>query len=253
MSKRKLEGISIQTMRLDLSAIRSFYKYLWQEYRIENPALATIKTPKLPPRLPRPLSQDETQDLRSAMKEPANQDGDAWESYRDYALVTLLYGAGLRISEALSLPWGDTPLPDALEIQGKGNKPRLVPILPEVREAVLKYQNAMSSHPKAKLYLEADFGEEVPTPLFISKRGKAYSPRMAQKMMQNVRRNLGLPESATPHALRHSFATHLLAGSGDLRAIQELIGNASIAATQRYTALDMDSIINTYKKAHPRG
>jgi integrase/recombinase XerC len=160
---------------------------------------------------------------------------------RDVALLTLLYGAGLRISEALSLKRGDVPLAQTLTILGKGRKERAVPVLPVLQDAVQAYAARIP------------FTGAPSAPLFVSRRGKPMSAREAQALMQRLRGRLGLPEKATPHALRHSFATHLLQGGGDLRSIQELLGHASLSTTQTYTAMDMRALMETYEKAHPRG
>ncbi len=160
---------------------------------------------------------------------------------RDAALLTLLYGAGLRISEALSLKRGDVPLGETLTIMGKGRKERMVPVLPVLRQAI------------------GDYAEKIPFTgppssfLFLSRRGKPMSPREAQSLMQRLRGRLGLSERATPHAMRHSFATHLLAGGGDLRSVQELLGHASLSTTQTYTEIDTAQLMETYRAAHPRG
>jgi integrase/recombinase XerC len=166
----------------------------------------------------------------------------AWQAARDAALFTLLYGCGLRIAEALSLTVAEAPLPrgtEALRITGKGGKARIVPVLPVVREAMAAW---LAQRP----------GAEPGAPLFIGVRGARLDPAVAQKAMRDHRRLAGLPEHATPHALRHSFATHLLAGGADLRAIQELLGHASLSTTQRYTALDTEGLLATWRMAHPR-
>ncbi|MGZ5999577.1 MAG: tyrosine-type recombinase/integrase, partial [Rhizomicrobium sp.] len=157
------------------------------------------------------------------------------------ALLTLLYGAGLRISEALSLRRGDVPLPSSLTIVGKGSKERVVPLLPAVREAIDSYERLLP------------FTGAKDSPLFLSRRGKPMSPREAQLLMQKLRGALGLSERATPHALRHSFATHLLSNGGDLRSVQELLGHASLSTTQTYTQIDTRKLMEVYEKAHPRG
>jgi integrase/recombinase XerC len=163
-----------------------------------------------------------------------------WIAVRDAALLTLLYAAGLRISEALSLTGGDHPLPDSLRITGKGEKTRLAPMLPAAREAIGVYVRA------------CPFALPANEPLFRGARGGPLSPRIAQALMAKLRLRLGLPDSATPHALRHSFATHLLAGGGDLRAIQELLGHASLSTTQRYADVDSERLLEAYLAAHPR-
>ena len=170
----------------------------------------------------------------------SNRNGKDWIRARDTALVTLLYGCGLRISEALSLDVRDIPKGEALIIKGKGNKERTVPVLPIVREAVQQYLTL------------CPFPLEKEGPLFVGARGKRLNPRTLQKAMEAVRRALGLPESATPHALRHSFATHLLSAGGDLRTIQELLGHANLSTTQHYTEVDLEALLRIYEKAHPR-
>jgi integrase/recombinase XerC len=204
---------------------------------ISNPALALVRGPRLPQGAPRPVSEAQARDLIAVAG--ADPDREDWELARDEALLTLLWGCGLRISEALSLKRSDAPLPDAVRITGKGGKTRLVPVLPVVREAVDTYLEALP------LALAPD------APLFRAKRGGAYSPRHAQALMQLLRGQLGLPDSATPHALRHSFATHLLGAGADLRSIQELLGHASLSTTQRYTQVDAAALLSAYSKAHP--
>jgi integrase/recombinase XerC len=172
--------------------------------------------------------------------EPAlDADREDWEVARDQAVLTLLYGCGLRISEALSLKRSDAPIPDSLRITGKGSKTRLVPVLPAVREAIDAY------------LAEAPFALGPDEPLFRAKRGGPLSPRHVQATVQNLRGRLGLPASATPHALRHSFATHLLGAGADLRSIQELLGHASLSTTQRYTEVNAAALLSAYSKAHP--
>jgi integrase/recombinase XerC len=189
------------------------------------------------PGAPRPVSEDQA---RGMLAEPAlDPDREAWEAARDEAVLTLLYGCGLRISEALSLKRSDAPLPSSLRITGKGGKTRLAPVLPAVREAVDAY------------LAEVPFALAPDEPLFRAKRGGALSPRQVQATVQNLRGRLGLPPSATPHALRHSFATHLLGAGADLRAIQELLGHASLSTTQRYTQVDAAALLSAYSKAHP--
>ena len=165
-----------------------------------------------------------------------------WQSLRDTAVVLLLYGAGLRIGEALGLRRDQAPRPgqESLRVLGKGRKERMVPLLPVITAAIEAYTAA------------CPYQLEPAGPLFRGSRGGALSPRIIQKALQDLRRNLGLPEGTTPHALRHSFATHLLAGGGDLRQIQELLGHASLSTTQRYTSVDADSLIQVYRRAHPR-
>lgn len=200
-----------------------------------------MRGPRAKERLPRPVSQSDADaliDAAQTLKTTTRKQN--WEQARDAALMTLLYGVGLRISEALSLKWSDAPLGEALRIKGKGAKTRIVPVVSAARAAVDAYVNV------------CPYGGEAEEPLFFSSRGKPLSPRLAQRTMASLRAALGLPASATPHALRHAFATHLLSAGGDLRAIQELLGHSSLAATQRYTKIDSENLIRVFDKAHPR-
>jgi integrase/recombinase XerC len=190
------------------------------------------------PGAPRPVSEDQARGL--ICEAEADPDREPWEGARDVALLTLLYGCGLRISEALSLKRADAPLGRSLRVLGKGSKTRVVPVLPAVRESVDAY------------LAELPFGLAPDEPLFRARRGGPFSPRHAQALMQQLRGRLGLPASATPHALRHSFATHLLGAGADLRSIQELLGHASLSTTQRYTAVDAQALLSSYARAHPR-
>lgn len=220
-----------------LSAIRSFHRWLDRRLDVVNAAIGLVRGPRLPAAVPRPISEDQAHGLIE--EAAANIERADWEVARDEALLTLLWGCGLRISEALSLTRGDVPLAQSILITGKGGKTRLVPVLPVVREAVAAYL--------AALPVALAPGE----PLFRAPRGGAYSPRHAQALMQKLRGLLGLPDSATPHALRHSFATHLLGAGADLRAIQELLGHASLSTTQRYADVDAAALLSAYAKAHP--
>lgn len=220
-----------------LAAIRGFFRWLERRRGIANARIGLVRGPRLKTTLPRPVSEDSAH----ALIGEAELDSETpWINARDAALITLLYAAGLRISEALSLTGRSCPMPEALRIKGKGGKERIVPVLPAAREAVAVYA---ASCPYA---LTSD------EPLFRGARGGALSPRMAQALMERLRARLGLPESVTPHALRHSFATHLLAGGGDLRTIQELLGHASLSTTQRYADVDSARLIEAYGAAHPR-
>jgi integrase/recombinase XerC len=203
-----------------------------------NAAIALVRGPKVKPGAPRPVSEDQAQGL---LAEPAlDPDREDWEAARDQAVLTLLYGCGLRISEALSLTRAEAPLAAELRILGKGGKTRIVPVLPAVRQAVDAY---LAELPFVLAPTEA---------LFRAKRGGPLSPRHVQATVQGLRGRLGLPPSATPHALRHSFATHLLGAGADLRAIQELLGHASLSTTQRYTDVDAARLLAAYSQAHPR-
>jgi len=236
ITARRAEGLSSRSVRRALSSVRSFFRYLTREGTLENPAPRAVRGPRVPKSLPRPLSED---DAQRTLDEAAEHDI-AWLAARDVALLTLLYGAGLRISEALSLKRGDVPFGETLTILGKRAKERIVPVLAVVREAVDAYAR------------EIPFSGARDTPLFLSRRGKPMSAREAQALMQRLRGRLGLPERATPHALRHSFATHLLSNGGDLRAVQELLGHASLSSTQVYTDVDTKHLLEVYEKAHPR-
>ncbi len=237
IAARRGEGLSGGGVQRALAGIRSFYRYLAREGILENAAPRAIRTPRLKRRLPRPLTEDEA----VRVIEEAGDQKIEWLAARDAALITLLYGAGLRISEALSLKRGDVPLGETITILGKGRKERMVPVLPLLREAVQFYAD------------QIPFSGAAGTALFLSRRGKPMSPREAQSLMQRLRGRLGLSERATPHALRHSFATHILAGGADLRSVQELLGHASLSTTQTYTAIENRALLETYKNAHPRG
>ena len=236
ITRRRNEGLGVRGVRRAMSAIRSFFRHLAREEILENPAAKATRTPKLARTLPRPLSE---KDAARTLEEAANNDV-AWIAARDAALLTLLYGAGLRISEALALRRGDAPFGEWLTVLGKRNKERAMPVLPVMREAVAAY------------VAEIPFAGAPDSPLFLSRRGKPMSARDAQGLMQRLRGALGLAERATPHALRHSFASHLLANGGDLRAVQELLGHASLSTTQTYTEIDTRKLMAVYKQAHPR-
>jgi integrase/recombinase XerC len=219
-----------------MSVLRGFFRFLDRRGLAHNPDLATVRSPKLPASVPKPLTE-----IDAASTLASVDDAQPWIAKRDVAVLTLLYGGGLRLAEALSLRRREAPLTaGTIRITGKGNKQRTVPILPVVAAAIADY---LATCPHA-------LGPDEP--LFVGARGGPLNPRLVQGRMAQLRRALSLPESATPHALRHSFATHLLAGGGDLRAIQELLGHASLSTTQRYTAVDMTRLIEIYDQAHPR-
>ena len=221
-----------------LSAIRTLHGFLDRRLGVPTPQLALVRGPKVRASLPRPVTPDQAMEL--AREPEADPDAEPWEAARDRAVLTLLYGCGLRISEALSLTRRDAPLGETLRIVGKGGKTRIAPVLPAVRAAVDDYL-ALSPFPSAP-----------DAPLFRARRGGALSPRHVQATVQRLRGRLGLPASTTPHALRHSFATHLLGAGADLRSIQELLGHASLSTTQRYTAVDSARLMAAYAAAHPR-
>lgn len=230
--------LSPNSVARHLSALRTFYNYLHRRWDISNPALALIRGPKVKKPLPKPVSESGAKDL---IEQAASLEQHAWLNARNAAVITLLYGAGLRISEVLSLTWQDVPLSDALRIKGKGDKVRPVPIIPVVKAAVDDYVRAYPS------------GFPKEGALFRAVRGGPLRARQVQLDIQKLRGALGLPESTTPHALRHSFATHLLAGGGDLRTIQQLLGHENLSTTQRYTKVDVGALRRVHASAHPRG
>ncbi len=229
--------LSPRSLSQALSAVRTFHRFLDRRLETPNPALAIVRGPRVKPSAPRPVTEDQALGL---LAEPGlDPDQADWEAARDQAVLTLLYGCGLRISEALSLRRRDAPLGDTLRILGKGNKVRMVPVLPQVIAAVEAY---LADLPLVLMPDEA---------LFRARRGGPLSPRHVQATVQSLRGRLGLPDTATPHALRHSFATHLLGAGADLRAIQELLGHASLSTTQKYTQVDAAALLGAYAKAHP--
>ena len=220
-----------------LSAVRSFYRHLARAGLAENAAIAGVRAPRLPRAVPKPLTEDEAAET---LEMSARQASAPWIGKRDAAVLTLLYGCGLRIDEALRLNRGQAPRAESMVITGKGGKQRMIPVLAMVRAAIDDYLLACPH-------------DIAPNgPLFVGVRGGRLGARRVQALMQKLRAALNLPETATPHALRHSFATHLLAGGGDLRVIQELLGHASLSTTQRYTGVDADSLMAVYDAAHPR-
>ncbi|MHA1543932.1 MAG: tyrosine recombinase XerC [Alphaproteobacteria bacterium] len=233
----KMAGLGAKSMARALSSVRNFFRYLAKRENLKNPDISEIRTPKIPKSLPRPLTTEGAGQVLENISADQKQE---WVRARDVAIVTLLYGCGLRISEALSLNIKDIPRDETFIIKGKRQKERVVPVLPIVLEAIEDYLHLCPHN------LE---DEEA---LFVGIRGARLNPRVLQKAMENVRRALGLPESATPHALRHSFATHLLSAGGDLRTIQELLGHASLTTTQHYTDVDEKALLKVFEKAHPR-
>ena len=239
LADRRAQGIGHVSNARALSALRGLFRWLARNQGIENHALARVRTPRLARPAPRPLAPDEA----ASLLDDPEADGSAhapWIAARDTALFSLLYGCGLRIAEALALGRAVLPLGETLTILGKGRKERVIPVLPAVREAVEAY---------VALCPFAGTGER---PLFLGVRGARLAAGVMQRRMRQLRAALGLPETATPHKLRHSFATHLLAGGGDLRAIQELLGHASLSTTQRYTEVDAAGLMEAYTRAHPR-
>jgi len=242
MAMRRADDIAGRSLMRALAGLRSFGRYLEREGKGRVGALSAIRAPKVAKSLPKPIQIDAAKRFADA-DERAGEERDPWIWARDAAVMALLYGSGLRISEALGLKQRDVPKPgegDVLIVTGKGNKTRMVPVLQNVLALVQDYA-AMCPHP---LPPEG--------PIFVGARGGPLSPRIIQLTMERLRGALGVPDSATPHALRHSFATHLLTRGGDLRAIQELLGHASLSTTQIYTGIDTERLLEVYKTAHPR-
>lgn len=239
LAARASAGLQRSSTARALSSLRGFFAWLARDGRVENAAVKAVKIPRAGRHVPKALSEVEAGEVLRAVEELAPA---PWIAKRDMAVLLLLYGCGLRIGEALALTRGEAPesTQDTLIVTGKGRKQRHVPLLPIVAEAVADYIAA------------CPFVLEAGAPLFRGARGGALSPRRMQERLQQIRGLLGLPAEATPHALRHSFATHLLAAGGDLRTIQELLGHASLSTTQRYTAVDTAGLTRAYEQAHPR-
>jgi integrase/recombinase XerC len=243
MAARRADGIGSRSLMRTLAGVRSFARFLERNHKGKVAALTAVRAPKVPKTLPKPLAIASAKriadtDLR------AGEACEPWILARDAAVLALLYGSGLRISEALGLARQEVPQPgagDVIVVTGKGNKKRMVPVLQQVLRLVADYL-ALCPH-------------DLPPggPLFVGAKGRPLSPRIIQLAMARLRGALGLADTATPHALRHSFATHLLARGGDLRAIQELLGHASLSTTQIYTGIDSERLLEVYKSAHPRG
>ena len=242
MAARRADDIGSRSLMRTLAGVRSFARFLERNGKGKVGALAAVRAPKVPKTLPKPLAIASARQVTDADIR-AGEEREQWILARDAAVLALLYGSGLRISEALGLARGDVPAPgrgDAITVTGKGNKQRMVPLLPQVSQSIADYISLCPYD------LPAD------GPLFIGARGGPLSPRIVQLVMERLRGALSLPDSATPHALRHSFATHLLARGGDLRAIQELLGHASLSTTQIYTAVDTERLLEVYRSTHPR-
>ena len=236
-------GLSRTSTARALSTLRGFFKFLEKQGIARNSAIGALHTPRVPKSVPKALGVEEVFELIRTAPDMDPQEGEGgWIGLRDKALIMLLYGCGLRIGEALGLDRDVVPLGDGLIVRGKGGKERLVPVLPQVSDAVDAYVAACPH----------GLGEGGGSALFRGARGGRLSAGVAQARMRDLRRLLGLPDTATPHALRHSYATHLLGGGGDLRTIQELLGHASLSTTQRYTDVDADRLAAVYENAHPR-
>ena len=244
LAERARQGLARTSTARAFSSVRSFFQFLDKRGLAHNASIGAIQTPKLPRSVPKALSERDMEDLLEA---PAEQEREAWLDLRDAAVLVLLYGAGLRIGEAIGLAKGEVEDllksgRDTLSVTGKGNKTRLVPLLPQALEAMRAYRDACP-------WLA---GRGPKDTFFVGARGGALDPAIVQKRVRDIRRGLGLAESVTPHALRHSFATHLLGAGGDLRTIQELLGHASLSTTQRYTDVDAARLTAVYRAAHPR-
>ena len=233
LADRRADGLGNASAARELSALRGFLRFVGGS----GASVPQMRGPRVKKGLPRPVSPAEAMALAQDVEDNARQ---GWTGARDFALLLLLYGAGLRIGEALSLTGGDLPLGETLRVTGKRNKTRIVPVLPAVASAVSRYVEACP-YPIAK-----------DTPVFLGARGGPLQPGVVRASVRSARRALGLPERTTPHALRHSFATHLLAGGADLRSLQELLGHVSLASTQVYTAVDAAHLLDIYRSAHPR-
>ncbi|MDV7270772.1 tyrosine recombinase XerC [Thioclava sp. A2] len=237
MAHERGRGLSSRSLARALSSVKGFMRWLADRERFDPSHVLAARAPKFQRKLPRPLAEDAAQKM---IEQVDLQAMEPWIAARDGAVVTLLYGCGLRISEALGLTGASYPLPEVLRIRGKGDKERIVPVLPAARDAVAEYVRL------------CPYTLEEGAALFRGARGGPLNPRLIAKAMERARMALGLPASATPHAMRHSFATHLLAAGGDLRAIQELLGHASLSTTQIYTAVDSARLMEVYQAAHPR-
>ena len=237
LARRRAEGLSNASAARELSALKQFISFARSQAGMADPAPPRMRGPRVKKGIPRPVTPDEAVNLAATVHNDAAEE---WIGARDRAVLLLLYGAGMRIAEALALTGAALPLGETIVVTGKGNKQRVVPLLPLLREAVADYL-AKSPWPCAK----AD-------PLFRGAKGGALSQGMVQNAVARARIDLGLPPSATPHALRHSFATHLLSAGADLRSLQELLGHASLGSTQIYTKVDAATLLDVYRNAHPR-
>ena len=237
MAKLRKEELSSRSIARKLSSLKSYYRWLAQREHFDPSIVLAFKAPKFQSKIPRPLSEEGALQMLETVPQ---QSLEPWIAARDLAIVSLLYGCGLRISEALDLRARSTPLGNSVKITGKGGKERLVPILPLIAEAVARY-----------LHL-CPFPLSPQDQIFRGARGGPLNPRLVQKTVQQARLQLGLPANATPHAMRHSFATHLLSAGADLRSIQELLGHASLSTTQAYTAVDTARLMDVYSQTHPK-
>jgi len=244
LAYRRGDGLTNNSAARELSALRAFLKYVGGD----EAQIPKIKGPKVKRGVPRPASPDDILALAGDAQDSASED---WIGARDWAVLLLLYGSGLRISEALDLTGEILPLSDTLRVTGKRSKVRIVPLLPKVREAIEHYID-LCPYPIAQDFARCKNDKISGSPLFRGKRGGPLSPNMIRRVVQQARTSLGISDTTTPHALRHSFATHLLAGGADLRSLQELLGHASLSSTQVYTAVDAAHLLDVYQNAHPR-
>ena len=237
--RRNVEATQSRSLARSLSGLRSFTLYLLEKNYPVSAAFKIVRSPRIPKSLPRPMSQSDALQMIALAGDMSSH---PWENLRNQALLVLIYGCGLRISEALNLSYGDRPKPDniSVRITGKGKKQRDAPILPLIENAIQQYIQA------------APFDFKDDDPLFRGVRGGRFSARQVQMIVEKCRRSMGLPDTVTPHAFRHSFATHLLAAGGDLRTIQELLGHTSLSSTQIYTEIEDTELGRIYKNAHPR-
>lgn len=237
LARRRADGISNSSAARELSALKAFLAFVREQAGLPDPSPPRMRGPRVKKGIPRPVTPDDAVNLAATVAEDAQEE---WIGARDRAVLLLLYGAGMRIAEALSLTGAVLPLGETFTVTGKGNKQRVVPLLPIVRDAVADYAG------KCPWPIEQD------SPLFRGAKGGPLSQGMVQKATAKARTALGLPPSATPHALRHSFATHLLGAGADLRSLQELLGHASLGSTQIYTKVDAATLLDVYRNAHPR-
>ncbi len=236
LADRRRSGLGASSAARELSAVRAFLRYAAEQHG-ELPHLPRTRAPKRPRTLPRPVAPGEALALAEDASEAASA---PWIGARDLAILLLLYGAGLRVAEAMSLTGSVRPIGDVLRVTGKRSKTRMVPIMPAVREAIEDYVR------------QCPWPIEREGPLFVGARGGPLNPDLVRRAVRAARMRLGLPQTLTPHALRHSFATHLLARGADLRSLQELLGHASLSSTQIYTAVDAARLLDVYRHAHPR-
>ena len=238
LAQRQRQSFTAASTARAIASVRNFYRFCLREQLLEQAAIFSLRTPKLPKLAPRPVERDASRKAADAIGSLQEED---WVALRDEALLTLLYGCGLRISEALSLNGKDFAPADYLVVTGKGNKQRMVPLLPIVRQRIQAYRDA------------CPYPQSTTAPVFYGTKGKRLQPAIFQRQLQKLRSALGLPDSATPHAFRHSFASHLLSEGADLRSIQELLGHANLSTTQRYTDVNKSRLMQAYQHAHPRG